>query len=55
MSIECPECEGTGSTEVCTGYRQYGSGYGDCEQTYTTVDCDRCGGSGEVEEEVRNG
>lgn len=45
---DCPDCE-DGWVDVCTGYRIYGSGYGDCEQTWETRECETCGGSGLVE------
>lgn len=46
---ECPDCE-DGTVEVCTGWRQTGSGYGDVEQTFEAVECETCGGSGEIED-----
>jgi hypothetical protein len=48
-TIECYGCGGEGGHDVPTGYRQYGSGYGDCEETWGWRECPTCYGSGEVE------
>lgn len=47
MSDEiCRACGGEGGYYVDTGWRQYGSGYGDCYPTQEARVCERCEGSG---------
>ena len=47
--LDCPECGGEGEHIESRGYRQYGMGYGDCEELWETVDCDTCDASGVID------
>lgn len=47
----CRACGGEGGYYVDTGWRQYGSGYGDCYPTQEARVCERCEGRGEIKRE----
>ena len=47
----CEECGGEGVIHYTEGYRQYGPGYGDCEEIERVRECDECYGTGEIDED----
>ncbi|MFB6374076.1 MAG: hypothetical protein ABEN55_13405 [Bradymonadaceae bacterium] len=48
--VICPECGGEGGMHGFTGgYTVHGSGYGDCYQNEGWIECDTCGGYGDLE------
>lgn len=44
----CPQCGGDGGAYYLRGWRQTGSGFGDCEEIETYEKCGMCDGYGRV-------